>query len=395
SFWENLPKISLTAGALRELDRRSGPPQLAQRSDFPSLDPRFHTNTIKHYRPTEFAPDIIKACSPNDLKEIKKLARRGGPDISSFQYFLPPPQAFDDISMEPAKFNSHGTGPSSESMERPGRKATTTYSRNFEQHLISHNIYPVGYMYPDDRIPADPRNLDAINAVLSKQRNSPPPSDEDFGKFRRACPHASKEDLVTTLLIPKIEGNTSNPRNMGAGYPFRNLAPLTNGGISHAKPDLFHGARPGELNDAVCQELNNQVAPSTEIHLPLAPNFFLEVKGNHGSSSVADRQACYDGALGARAIHALRTFRQDQDQESDGNAYTITATFHDGTLKLFTTHRTEPRNASERPEYIMTLVGGWFMPGNFASFRQGVAAYRNARDWAKGQRDEIISRANE
>src|SRR5271156_6090562 len=35
------------------------------------------------------------------------------------------------------------------------------------------------------------------------------------------------------------------------------------------------------------------------------------------------------------------------------------------------------------------------MTGNIETFRQGATAYRNARDWAKEQRDEAIRRANE
>lgn len=35
------------------------------------------------------------------------------------------------------------------------------------------------------------------------------------------------------------------------------------------------------------------------------------------------------------------------------------------------------------------------MTSDFETFRQGATAYRNARDWAKEQRDEAIRRANE
>lgn len=35
------------------------------------------------------------------------------------------------------------------------------------------------------------------------------------------------------------------------------------------------------------------------------------------------------------------------------------------------------------------------MTGSVETFRRGATAYRNARDWAKEQRDEAIRRANE
>lgn len=33
---------------------------------------------------------------------------------------------------------------------------------------------------------------------------------------------------------------------------------------------------------------------------PVAPNFYLEVKEPDGLAAMAQRQACYDGAIGAR-----------------------------------------------------------------------------------------------
>ena len=69
----------------------------------------------------------------------------------------------------------------------------------------------------------------------------------------------------------------------------------------------------------------------------------MEVKGPDGSGAVAKRQACYDGAVGARGIHALRSFGvKDPKTVYDNNAYTITSAYHSatGTLQLFTTHPT-------------------------------------------------------
>lgn len=46
------------------------------------------------------------------------------------------------------------------------------------------------------------------------------------------------------------------------------------------------------------------------------------------------------------------------------------------------------------PEYYVHQLKGWSMTSDFETFRQGATAYRNARDWAKEQRDEAIRRAN-
>ncbi|KAH8590102.1 hypothetical protein B0O99DRAFT_691945 [Bisporella sp. PMI_857] len=57
--------------------------------------------------------------------------------------------------------------------------------------------------------------------------------------------------------------------------------------------------------------------------------------------------------------------------------------------------KTDPTQAVDgTTEYHMTQVNGWVLTGNPASFRQGAAAFRNARDWAQEQRDSFISATN-
>ncbi|QVM08520.1 hypothetical protein D8B26_003209 [Coccidioides posadasii str. Silveira] len=176
-------------------------------------------------------------------------------------------------------------------------------------------------------------------------------------------------------------------------YLFGNLAYLTNGTLSQAKPDHFYGARPEQLDRQIRKDLSNQIIPSTQDDLATAPNFFLEAKGPDGSLAVATRQACYYGALGARGMHSLQMYRQDK-LIYDNNAYTITSTYHGGQLKLYATHLAEPRGPGCRPEYIMTQLGSFSLTDTYDTFRQGLAAYRNARDWTKEMRDEFIAVAN-
>ena len=272
---------------------------------------------------------------------------------------------------------------------------TRTYSRNFRQHLIDHDIYPNPYEHPDE-IPALPNNWDEINKRLARRRPSLSPSkftQKDFQKFCREDAFASKENPVTTGPVPMIEGDR-DPKYSSGGYPFGNLDHLTDGTLAQAKPDRFYGTRPKQLDLEIRKKLSNQIIPSTQDDLPMAPNFFLEAKGLDGTAAVAERQACYDSALGARAIHALQSYQQKR-LIYDNNAYTITSTYADATLKLYATHLTKPKGPDCRPEYIMTQLGGWMMTNNAETFRQGASAYRNARDWAKEKRDEFIRLANE
>ncbi|KND86604.1 hypothetical protein TOPH_08723, partial [Tolypocladium ophioglossoides CBS 100239] len=81
-------------------------------------------------------------------------------------------------------------------------------------------------------------------------------------------------------------------------------------------------------------------------------------RGPDGSLSVASRQACYDGALGARGIHSLQSYKQSGPQY-DNKAYTLTSIYHGGTLKMYTSHPIPPPAPGERPGFAMTQIKTW------------------------------------
>lgn len=89
----------------------------------------------------------------------------------------------------------------------------------------------------------------------------------------------------------------------------------------------------------------------------------------------------------------LQSYQQDEPTYDD-NAYTLSATYHGGILRLYTTHLTKPEG-QDRPEYIMHLIDVWAMVGNSTNFRQGATAYRNSLDWAEEKRNGFIRLANE
>ncbi|KMW68959.1 hypothetical protein BDDG_13161 [Blastomyces dermatitidis ATCC 18188] len=401
AYWDNLSKIWLTKDALEELDRRNShlkPPQNLHRP----ITRCFHTELKKkHCNPFQFAPTFLHDCAPTCSKQIKRVSRLGGPDLTDLRNY-PKPESFLEKAMSSrsrSRKRRPGSPPSASTDTRGTTKSTSTtpYNRNFQQNLIDHGVYPDGYEYPDGRIPVMPNNWEEINETLARPRSSLSPSkfsDEHFQKFKRADTHASKEQPVTTSVIPIIEGDVDDPKCTGGGYLLGNLAPLTDGTLAQAKPDHFYGARPEQLNRRIRNELCNYIIPSTQDDLPMIPNFFLEAKGPDGSLAVATQQACYDGALGARGMHTLQSYQQDRSTY-DNSAYTLTSTYHGGQLKLYTTHLTEPEGPGHRPEYIMTQLNTWGMTGNLETFRQGACAYRNARDWAKEKRDGFIRLANE
>ncbi|OJD28049.1 hypothetical protein ACJ73_00555 [Blastomyces percursus] len=402
AYWDNLSKIWLTRDALEELNRRNRASGDIPESPYFRHRPLTRQLQTRLERHNQTLADPLIKYEPESLSKIKRLSRQGGPDLSDLRNFPDPHilfyQSMSTNSSDRRKRRA-GTPPESNNSNNKTTKTTSTtaYNRNFEQKLIDHGVYPKGYEYPDGRVPGKPNNWEEINERLAQPRASLSPSkfsEREFQKFERADTNVSKEKPVATAVVPTIDGDIGDPKCVGGDYPFGNLAPLTDGTLANAKPDHFFGARPEQLKPEIRNELNNFIVPSTQDSLPITPNFFLEAKGPDGSPAVATRQACYDGALGARGIHRLRSYKQDEPV-FDNKAYTITLTYLAGTLKLYTTHPTAPRESDGRPEYIMTQLKGWSMTSDSETFRKGATAYRNARDWAKEQRDECIKSANE
>lgn len=300
-------------------------------------------------------------------------------------------------SQSPTKRGSNSPSKSSATANTTSTRSTGPYDRAFQQHLIDHDILPDGYEYPDGRTPLEPENMDEIVYALGQPRASLSPnkfSNEDFRKFKRADTHASKEREVTTTVIPVVEGNIGDSKCVAGEIPFTNLDYLTDGSLVPGNPDLYYGARPEQVDRNIRRELAHQIVPSTQHDLPVAPNFFLQVKGPDGSLAVASRQASYDGALGARAIHSLQSFMVSEPRY-DNNAYTITSIYHGGQLKMYTSHPISPSKPGAQPGNIMTQINTWGLTGDVDTFRKGAAAYRNGRDWAKRQRDSAIKQAHE
>lgn len=134
-------------------------------------------------------------------------------------------------------------------------------------------------------------------------------------------------------MVPVIEGKISGYKCLEGEVLFTNLRPLKTDMLTAAKPDLYYGARPEQLDRRVRDELSGHISPLTQNDLPIAPNFFLAAKGPDGTAAVARGQACYDGALGARGMHSLQSYGVD-GAVHDNNACTITSIYSDGQLKM-------------------------------------------------------------
>lgn len=201
---------------------------------------------------------------------------------------------------------------------------------------------------------------------------------------------ALTEGKVMSKVFPFIAGTADTP--LQEKLQFGNLEHLTNGSITKAQPDFYDGSRPADLKDCIREELGQYIIPSTNTAAPCVPNFFTEGKGPNGNAVVCKRQALYDGALGARGIYEPQSY-VNPETLCDDSTYTITSIYHGGSgaLKLCTTHYIRSNNPNRDYEFRMTQLRGWDMTDNPDTFRQGASALRNARDWAKEKREELIN----
>ena len=284
------------------------------------------------------------------------------------------------------------TGEESERSAKSRR--TSAYDPAFKQHLIDHGVYPAGHDGP--RNVQEPDNFQEIHARLAVPRASLSPSRfsrEEFWDFTEKNENALTEDTVMSKAFPVIAGTAriSSQQNL----LFGNLKDLTDGSITKAKPDFYDGTRPAELDKQIRARLGPYIVPSTNTSQPCLPNFFTEGKGENASAAVSKLQALYDGALGARGIHELRSYI-DEEPLYDENAYTITSTYHGdtGDLTIYSMHPTLSKNPSNPIEYRMTQLRGWKMTDTLDTFREGATALRNAREWAQEKRKDVIAAAN-
>ena len=278
---------------------------------------------------------------------------------------------------------------------------------NYQQKLIDNGVYPYGYKPNGNRQPLPPK-WEEINRRLTQHRPSISSSrfpNDDCQKFIDADAETFNEDEVKEDEVRENEVKDSvipaMLRAMGTSLPsgakknilFTNIDPMA-AGISQAKPDYYDGAQPEQIHPEVRAELSNHIIPSSHAHLPAVPNFVLETKGPTGSWLEASRKACHNGAIGARAMQSLRTYRQDEPV-CDNDVYSFSSIYYCGTLKMYGHSVAQPKGPETRQEYYMHQLGVWAMDGNTNQFKDGATAFKNVLDMAKECRDSAIARVNE
>ena len=200
-------------------------------------------------------------------------------------------------------------------------RKSSAYDENFQRHLSDHHIYASNHRFYDKSSTRRPDDLAQIRQSLLLERASLSPSQFDecrFEDFQEKHFSTSKATLMRTV-VPVIAGNAKIP-NEGQ-IPFTNLQCLTGDATAEAMPDFFDGADPTSIDRNVSKALSQKIIPTKHERVPAVPNFFLEVKTPAGGTLIAQRQACYHGAHGARAMHSLQNYGESEPIY-DGRAYT-------------------------------------------------------------------------
>jgi hypothetical protein len=173
---------------------------------------------------------------------------------------------------------------------------------------------------------------------------------------------------------------------------FTNTDPIT-AGISQPKPDYYHGAPPEQIHQQVREDLSSHIIPSTQTKLPAVPNFSMEVKGPRGIVQEAELQACNNGAIGARAMHSLQNYGQDEPVYHN-RVSTISSTYHFGHLMMYGHSIAQPNGPGTEPHYYMHQLGDFSMTHSTDTFLQGATAFKNSKDLMKEYRNTAIAQAN-
>ena len=269
------------------------------------------------------------------------------------------------------------------SRARSGNGTSTKPDVADRQALIDAKYYPPRYRWPND----EPNNIDEIKEKLRQRR--PSTSNDDFLHFVHSDSSVKNKAEVLSTILPIILGK--RPTKFAQNYHFRNLKKIAD--ISKPTPDYFNGSSLGGVSRGVWNNLGGYIVPAPDNSRPQLPNFFFELNPSNGNPAKLELKIVRDLAYGARGIQKIQCYGQDQPV-FDGNAYAIGCTYQYGSLELYTMHPTQPTNLNEEPTYWTSWIAGFKLTRTADEFREGVAAFRNAQDWAKEQRKAFIKYIN-
>ena len=165
--------------------------------------------------------------------------------------------------------------------------------------------------------------------------------------------------------------------------------------MAAARPDLYDGSLPADLDLRVRNEIGKSIMPSKRPNALLLPNFFLEIGGHTEHTKVLKTQATEDLTYGARALLEIQSYSNGA-RIYDDNAYTIGSILagDEGLFTFYTMYLTRPVDPTAQPTYRMNSIKYFYLTQDAEICRDGITWFRNSRDFAKEVRDGAIAHAN-
>lgn len=152
--------------------------------------------------------------------------------------------------------------------------------------------------------------------------------------------------------------------------------------LAKGTPNCCYGALFERLDKRIQMELGSQIMLAKQPCDPIAPNFFLELKGPSGYEELAQRQALYYGALGDRGQIALRSCGRDK-LVLDDLAHTISCTLRNGFLSFFSIHAARSRTLERQVDYFINAIDAFILHMDYRRFKKAVSAYQSCRNMLK------------
>lgn len=265
------------------------------------------------------------------------------------------------------------------------------YTAALEQQLIDHFIYPPCY-----HLTQNPANLGDIQTRLNRRRPSLDQScfsDDDYSEILKKDGEDKSKSSSQSLVFSTFIGKLDIPHVQGISL--KNLAHLTDGSIHKPRLEFYDGVHPSKLGWELREDFAKFIEPSNNPSVPILPTFLMTVAAPPTGLKYLTRAAWYYGVFAARAIYQLRAHIPSQVL-NDKRAYVVTAGYDpDSTLlRLYTTHMVLTDNPATPFQYHTVVCGSWCLESGAETFRTAISALRNAREWARDQRDDLIRLAN-
>ena len=263
------------------------------------------------------------------------------------------------------------------------------YDAPFFQYLADNDITLTNSYIDDESMLSS--NHAQIKFRLAQRRLSlsqpASPNIDDYEMFLQLNESAQNARSVIKDVLPLIIEHSDIPHS--EKFAFKNLKPLTDDkSLKSTFSESYDGCLPEELNRSVRKQLEEYIVSMSNMIIPCLPTFFTECAGPAGAMRVGERHILYTDVLSARAVHHLRSFITDPTTALDNNAYVLTALYHSptGMLWIYVIRAIASLSFSEsfahpkKLEYRMTLISRFNLTLSPESFRDGVRAYRNARE---------------